>query len=317
MMGALTSKCGKTKETNSANSYADQQVVDAEYTEQMGKRKGAKIPRWMRKGASVPAHVQNLKCEQLVFPKFYYRQSRWAVLIRDVLTKKECQDLIALSEKQGYEEALVNIGLGRQQKMPEFRNCQRMMIDNWDMVNCLWARCHKFIPQYFDDRRKISFNERLRFLRYHEGEFFAPHYDGVYQRQNGERSSLTFLLYLNDEFKGGATKYLKPFDEHRFIAPKISTGMVVMFQHDIYHEGEPLLGGTKYIVRTDVMYSRHKVSAVAQERDPLNTRIECSMLECPEQNMHDDDDAKEEDENEKEEQDEDKLEKLSDGCQQM
>jgi len=309
------------------DTYTNGQVVDAEYTKQMGQRKGARIPKWMRKRAKIPDHVQHLKCEQLVFPKFYYRDTRWAVLIRNVLTKQECRDLIAFSEHQGYEEALVNIGYGQQQKMPEFRNCKRMIIDNWNMVNCLWTRCSRFIPQYFKNRKKVSFNERLRFLRYHKGEFFAPHYDGVYQRPNGERSCITFLLYLNDEFEGGNTKYLKPFDENRFIAPSISPGMVVMFQHDIYHEGQPLLNGTKYIVRTDVMFTQKTYSAKQQGMDPKNKEIEYELLQCPEQrigwdvvetgntSVNDKEEAEVVDESE----DVDKLEQLTnkDNCKQM
>ena len=55
------------------------------------------------------------------------------------------------------------------------------------------------------DRKVITCNERLRFLRYYKGEFFALHQDGMYMRNNGERSYVTVLIYLNDDFKGGET----------------------------------------------------------------------------------------------------------------
>ena len=32
-------------------------------------------------------------------------------------------------------------------------------------------------------------------------------------------------------------------------------GMVLLFQHNIYHEGALVTGGLKYAMRTDVMYS--------------------------------------------------------------
>jgi len=44
----------------------------------------------------------------------------------------------------------------------------------------------------------ISMWIRLRFLRYDPGEYFKPHFDGVYMRDNGERSCVTIQLYLNE-----------------------------------------------------------------------------------------------------------------------
>ena len=39
---------------------------------------------------------------------------------------------------------------------------------------------------------------RLRFLRYVPGEYFKPHHDGIYQRDNGEASLITVQIYLNE-----------------------------------------------------------------------------------------------------------------------
>ena len=109
-----------------ASQYEDGQIITKDVTDLQGKKDDAKIPEWMEKDAPVPDHVKNLKCEKIELP-YMYSKGRWVVLIRDVLTKQECDDLIKFSEEQGYEDALVNIGYGRQQMMPNFRNCQRMM----------------------------------------------------------------------------------------------------------------------------------------------------------------------------------------------
>jgi hypothetical protein len=39
------------------------------------------------------------------------------------------------------------------------------------------------------------------------GQKFAPHFDGFFRRSNGERSQLTFMVYLNADFTGGETKF--------------------------------------------------------------------------------------------------------------
>ena len=42
------------------------------------------------------------------------------------------------------------------------------------------------------------------------------------------------------------------------ISVKPKQGSVLVFQHDIFHEGSKLLDGTKYLIRADVMYSSKK-----------------------------------------------------------
>jgi len=252
--------------------YANGQVIGKDETDKQGQKKNAKIPLWVQKNAAVPAHVEHLKCYKIELP-FAHSKNKWCVLIPGVLSKTECDEMIAMSEEQGYEDALVNIGYGRQQKLLDFRNCKRMMIDNKEMVDCLWRRLHRFIPTYFRKFKKIAFNERLRFLRYNKQEFFAPHFDGRYTRPNGEFSQITMLLYLNADFKGATTNFLDS-DDDTYHAPKITPGMVIMFQHDIYHEGAMLEYGTKYIVRTDVMFSKTPYSRKEQEIDKENVAIQ-------------------------------------------
>jgi hypothetical protein len=56
--------------------------------------------------------------------------------------------------------------------------------------------------------KAVGLNERLRFLRYHQGQYFGIHRDNSYTRdasfgpRAGEESHLTFLLYLNDKMEG-------------------------------------------------------------------------------------------------------------------
>jgi prolyl 4-hydroxylase len=57
------------------------------------------------------------------------------------------------------------------------------------------------------------------------------------------------MVYLNEEFTGGATAF---HDFHLEVAPR--TGMALIFQHLVLHEGCELIDGTKYVLRSDVMY---------------------------------------------------------------
>ncbi|HSG70719.1 MAG TPA: hypothetical protein VLA12_09915, partial [Planctomycetaceae bacterium] len=60
------------------------------------------------------------------------------------------------------------------------------------------------------------------------------------------------LVYLNDDFEGGETNFI--------VEPEVSikpeTGMGLMFQHPLLHEGAEVTSGVKYVARTDLMYRR-------------------------------------------------------------
>jgi len=181
-----------------------------------------------------------------------------AFLLHNVLTPKECKELIDKTEKKGYELALVNVGFGRQEKMTDVRNNGRCIIDDENYAYNLWTRIKDYIPPVFKRRQVLGLNERLRFLRYDKGEYFKPHQDGCYRRENGEISQITFQLYLNEGFEGGATNFLSySSNDEMPVIPK--TGSVLIFQHDILHEGEKLKKGRKYAMRTDIMYSKQFV----------------------------------------------------------
>ncbi|MEM1134219.1 MAG: 2OG-Fe(II) oxygenase [Bacteroidota bacterium] len=60
---------------------------------------------------------------------------------------------------------------------------------------------------------------------------------------------MTFMIYLNEDFKGGETK----FDE---ITIKPKTGTALCFIHEQKHEGCFVISGVKYVIRTDVMYRK-------------------------------------------------------------
>ncbi|CAF0866837.1 unnamed protein product [Rotaria sordida] len=64
----------------------------------------------------------------------------------------------------------------------------------------------------------------------------------------------TIQLYLNEGFQGGETTFVHFWDSTKNVSSIPRTGMVLVFQHDLLHEGAPLRKGRKYTVRTDVMY---------------------------------------------------------------
>lgn len=201
----------------------------------------------------------------------YERQGKFILLLHNILTPEEAQGLIAWTDEHSYEPALINIGNGRQVKMDNVRNNDRCIIDNVEFADTLWSRVEQCVDRSSSlynanwsrtPKKAVGFNERLRFLRYDPGTYFAPHYDGTYVRGNelgreraGKESYVSALLYLNEGYEGGATRFLNPLNNGEGKEVRISPGSLLLFQHDCFHEGALLQAGRKYVMRTDVMYS--------------------------------------------------------------
>jgi hypothetical protein len=189
---------------------------------------------------------QNLEAREIV------PASIWT--IDNFFSPEECAHFIALSEGRGYEEALVTTSLGAMRR-PEVRNNDRVIWDDPELAARLWQRLQASAPSPVDGDKVVGLNERWRFYRYNVGQTFAAHYDGAFIRPNGEHSQVTFMVYLNGGFRGGATRFdlRYPHGEMQ-IEPR--EGMALMFLHHLRHEGAPVESGRKYVLRTDIMYEK-------------------------------------------------------------
>jgi hypothetical protein len=167
--------------------------------------------------------------------------------IKNFLAAEECVSLIENSENIGYEDAKVNID-GAQKTMKAVRNNERVMYEDFAYASCLWQKLRPFIKPVIGNSSAIGLNEMFRFYKYNPGQRFKMHSDGSFMRNESEFSFYTFMIYLNDGYEGGETT----FASGEIITPK--TGMALIFEHSQRHEGSSLVSGTKYVLRSDIMY---------------------------------------------------------------
>ena len=85
---------------------------------------------------------------------------------------------------------------------------------------------------------------------------FEKHFDGRYRESIDRESRLTFLLYLTDSCVGGSTSFFDTDNSNLRFEVKPKKGQVLVFDHHQLHSGEPVISGTKDVIRTDVMYRR-------------------------------------------------------------
>ena len=166
--------------------------------------------------------------------------------VAEFFTPAACAAYIDLAESLGFGDAPINTAFGPQLRK-DVRNNSRVMLDDPARAGELWRQCEAFVPKFLGGWQAVGVNERLRFYRYDLGQQFEWHYDGAFERENGERSKLTFMIYLNEGFEGGETSF-----ETTSIVPQ--TGLALFFVHQIRHKGQPVIRGRKYVLRTDVMY---------------------------------------------------------------
>lgn len=135
--------------------------------------------------------VRKLDFKQTSLPEY---DGLYAVVIDNCLTKEECNELIRAAEATTngnlWEQALVNVGNGRQRLITDVRDCGRIIWDDRDVVAKIWSRVKDCVLpdiEYIKDKAKVTgfgpvkrgevlqmtrLNERMRFLRYESGQYF-------------------------------------------------------------------------------------------------------------------------------------------------
>ena len=159
-----------------------------------------------------------------------------------VYTPAECAAFVAFIEREDPALATDN---------PLYRDQDRLMRDDPAMAADLYRRLEPHLPARMGTWRLAGINERMRYYRYRPGQKFALHTDHWYWAAPDKVTLHTVLVYFNDDFTGGETRFTGRVAEVVRPAP----GLVAIFQHKLDHEGCEVLSGAKFALRTDVLYA--------------------------------------------------------------
>ncbi|MBN3563803.1 2OG-Fe(II) oxygenase [Aliamphritea spongicola] len=202
-----------------------------------------------------------------------------AFQLHNVLSKEECERFIQLTESLGYlEDAAVSLP----RQVRHNHNVTWVVDELTDGI--LWQRVHTLMGDpgnVFSGKKPVGINARFRFYRYEKGDYFKRHTDGdwpgsrvvnnqlLHDAYPDRWSRMTFLILLSEDFEGGATQfwvrnhdYLNP-ETHSKKTERIDirtpAGSVLCFPHGSHplhclHGSEEILQGSKYIIRTDVLF---------------------------------------------------------------
>ncbi len=170
-------------------------------------------------------------------------------VIPALFTKAECELLLQADIKDAFQKADSHYPV-------YYRNNDRLVKDDAALADWLFQAVKPYLPPTIKvnatvekedgDWQLLGLNSRLRFCRYSANQYFNRHLDGVHYQSETIQSKLTFMVYLNSaaEFAGGRTLFYKTKETAAVWAAYIpQQGDLIVFDHDVWHEGEMLTGG--------------------------------------------------------------------------
>ena len=172
--------------------------------------------------------------------------------IDNFLSKGESDNLIIFSEMRGYSEAEISLSDGPKM-MKGIRNNERLIFTDFKLAEDFWNKVSPYCPKIIDDMESIGLNESFRFYRYDVNQRFKMHIDGRFKKSETEESRITFMIYLNDDFKGGETRF-------NDLTVHPNTGKALLFIHEQKEESIRDKDGMKYVLRTDLMFRNSKTN---------------------------------------------------------
>jgi WD40 repeat protein len=183
------------------------------------------------------------------------------ILIKKAFDAVFCDNIIKQNQPH-YKKAVTHYP-------SSYRNNERHVKDDAFLSKILFEQIRQYIPttiepnaispQELGEWELEKLNPRLRLCRYLPNQYFNKHLDGIHYESAAIQSKLTFMIYLNgsESFEGGRTLFFKSQTDTTITqAYTPEKGDLIIFDHNIWHSGETVWSGEKYILRSDILYKR-------------------------------------------------------------
>ena len=197
------------------------------------------------------------------------------IVIENLLTNDECQEILEKTENF--------YGNLKMEYLETDRKAERLLNMNDKMAKVLFNRLQHIVDAECKNKclkpygfgiegvwKPCEINSCFRHSKYESPSIgFTFHRDSCYVEDVNMRSVLSLVIYLNDDFEGGATLFVKPTTK-RMVGQTVAEelqggyqflqnfqpkkGWAILFNHDVIHSGMLVTKGVKYIVRSDVIF---------------------------------------------------------------
>lgn len=177
------------------------------------------------------------------------RVSKDVTLVKNWFDPLSCDQLVRKMEKWKVEKKCFSFGTGDDdfcsdlQASPSFANLLYHHLTTSNLV-----------PTTYKGLTLQGIGASIAWAKYEKGQKFKAHKDTPTRHANGD-SKIIGLLYLNDDFEGGRTKY---YPDYPLLSPCIAItpqkGSLVLFDIDMWHEGCEVKDGNKYWLGFELIY---------------------------------------------------------------
>lgn len=188
------------------------------------------------------------------------------------LSQNECVQWIRFGESFGFEHCFQPESSGY-----AHREQGRLQFEDRGIGAAIYNRVFPFLPTLVDGRRPCCCSSNIRMYKYSVGQRFGKHIDESNpDEKTGGITLFTLLIYLNggdqsnipeflpideygDTLTGGETLFYRGHGRLSSVAVSVSPqqGLLLLHGHGhrcLSHEGAVVTSGTKYVLRTDVVY---------------------------------------------------------------
>jgi len=205
------------------------------------------------------------------------------------VSRDEAKDILRRAESSGFQPSPPSGGGHGRTGRETSRSSKYVIIVDQDLADRLFTRVLPMLPGdlrciassvYFSSAGGSEWHpcgllERFRVYKYDKNDSYPLHQDGGFRRTVVDRGGNRFLqqtfhtllIYLNDGFDGGHTDFFLDKSHCRFLSERETrpppthsivpaVGSAVCSLHTIFHQGNAVHSGTKYVVRTDIIYQR-------------------------------------------------------------
>lgn len=178
-------------------------------------------------------------------------------IIPNFFSKRECQQWIA------FANPLMELTAHKATRYMAHRECFRYSTNSDTSAHQIFERMQSMCPEALTllQSKATGCNPNIRLYKYEKNMSFGKHIDES-NAVPGGMTRFTILIYLTD-CEGGATRFEVPpianrNGRHRetSVAFPPTVGSLLLHLHGddcLTHEADPVMGGVKYVLRTDLV----------------------------------------------------------------
>lgn len=202
----------------------------------------AAVPKWPR-----ISQKSGLKAQSLL-------QEDYMVQVPGCLTKEEAAKFVAAAEGIGFQHST-----SRGPAYGEaFRDNDRVQMQDQQLADHLWQACglRELCSSLEDeDGVAVKLNPNIRIYRYRQGQRFGRHIDESNDLGGGLYTQYTLLIYLSS--CGGGETIFYGNRNRKLASVDPQPGLALLHKHGDFcleHEAAVVSSGTKYVLRSDVVF---------------------------------------------------------------